>query len=51
MSEATTHSSDCEWHMDQYPWECTCGLLPRMTYSEWLAKRQAASPAEKTRKK
>ena len=39
MSEATKHSGDCEWHLDQYPWECTCGLLPRMTYAEWIAKR------------
>lgn len=20
------HSRNCDWHVDQYPWECTCGL-------------------------
>lgn len=20
------HAVDCDWHCDQYPWECTCGL-------------------------
>lgn len=20
------HHEICEWHLDQYPWECTCGL-------------------------
>ena len=24
-SEKRVHASDCEWHLDQYPWECTCG--------------------------
>jgi hypothetical protein len=19
------HAWDCDWHLDQYPWECTCG--------------------------
>lgn len=24
------HHPDCDWHTDQYPWECTCGTeLPR----------------------
>jgi hypothetical protein len=21
------HARDCEWHCEQYPWECTCGLI------------------------
>lgn len=46
VPDATTHSGDCDWHMDQYPWECTCGLLPRMTYAEWIAKRQAAGESK-----
>ena len=29
MSDKSTHASDCEWHVDQYPWECTCGFIPR----------------------
>jgi hypothetical protein len=20
---------DCDWHFDQYPWECTCGATYR----------------------
>lgn len=20
------HSDNCDWHFDQYPWECTCGV-------------------------
>jgi hypothetical protein len=20
---------DCDWHFDQYPWECTCGVTYR----------------------
>ena len=26
---ATEHHPDCEWHHDQYPHECGCGLLAR----------------------
>jgi hypothetical protein len=22
---AAAHSAYCDWHHDQYPWECTCG--------------------------
>lgn len=29
MTEKGTHTSDCDWHVDQYPWECTCGVIPR----------------------
>ena len=35
------HSFGCDWHLDQYPWECTCGALPAMTYGEWLERRRA----------
>ena len=23
----TKHADDCDWHVDQYPWECTCGAI------------------------
>ena len=23
----TNHTKNCDWHVDQYPWECTCGLI------------------------
>jgi hypothetical protein len=23
------HAPDCEFHCEQYPWECTCGATPR----------------------
>jgi hypothetical protein len=29
MTDKRTHTSDCEWHIDQYPWECTCGAIPK----------------------
>lgn len=22
------HADNCDWHADQYPWECTCGAIP-----------------------
>lgn len=27
--EQREHKWDCEWHHEQYPWECTCGLTQR----------------------
>lgn len=24
------HADDCEWQFEQYPWECTCGVLQKM---------------------
>lgn len=26
LGEQRQHKWDCEWHCEQYPWECTCGL-------------------------
>jgi hypothetical protein len=26
-TKASDHSIDCDWHFDQYPWECTCGAI------------------------
>lgn len=32
--DALRHPLDCEWHVDQYPAECTCGLTaPRPEWS------------------
>lgn len=28
LPRACNHHKDCEWHFDQYPWECTCGAIP-----------------------
>lgn len=25
MTTPSGHSANCDWHLDQYPWECTCG--------------------------
>lgn len=25
---ASEHGDQCDWHLDQYPWECTCGAIP-----------------------
>ena len=27
MNTAALHHTDCEWHHDQYDWECTCGAV------------------------
>lgn len=26
-ADLTDHTKNCDWHVDQYPWECTCGLI------------------------
>jgi hypothetical protein len=25
----TDHTDGCDWHVDQYPWECTSGVVYR----------------------
>jgi hypothetical protein len=47
VNSAAIHASDCEWHLDQYPWECSCGALPRMSYTEWVTKQREKWAAEK----
>jgi hypothetical protein len=36
---AAEHTIDCGWHLDQYPWECTCGVIQnwsrRLRMMEW----------------
>lgn len=39
------HSEDCGWHLDQYPWECSCGVFPRLTYAEWVKQQRGNSRA------
>lgn len=35
------HHIDCDWHLDQYPWECTCGLTaPRAPWFDSVEKRR-----------
>lgn len=38
MTKAEAHAYDCEWHLDQYDWECTCGAVPNPEEikPEWL---------------
>lgn len=36
------HASDCEWHIDQYPWECTCGFVKRKAIMDGLIADSAA---------
>jgi hypothetical protein len=33
------HSADCDFHCDQYWWECTCGAEPRGKISafKWIS--------------
>ena len=43
---ATDHHPDCEWHHDQYPHECGCGLLAiRASIDQAIARRAAAEEA------
>jgi hypothetical protein len=35
---------DCDWHFDQYPWECTCGATYRQQRD--TIEAQAAENAE-----
>jgi hypothetical protein len=39
MTEVPKHHAICEWHWDQYPWECTCGLTAAK--AEWFDKAAA----------
>ena len=41
MTEKRTHTSDCDWHVDQYPWECTCGFIPRKKAMDDLIAQDA----------
>jgi len=34
MYPTPTHSKDCDYHLDQYPWECTCGAIERFKAEE-----------------
>ena len=42
---ASDHGDQCEWHHDQYPWECTCGAIPDPDKfkPEWLKAAQRPS--------
>jgi hypothetical protein len=36
------HHIICEWHLDQYPWECTCGATaPRAAWFDDAARQHA----------
>lgn len=35
------HAKDCDWHVDQYPWECTCGFIPRKKAMDNLIAQDA----------
>ena len=37
----TGHAKDCDWHVDQYPWECTCGFIPRKKAMDDLIAQDA----------
>lgn len=37
------HHDQCEWQLDQYDWECTCGLTrPEAPWFRELVERAAA---------
>lgn len=44
-SRATDHALNCEWHHDQYPWECTCGASGRSAGAQRPKVRWEMPPA------
>lgn len=43
----TAHHQDCDYHADQYPWECTCGATrPKASWFDATALRSAIYRAE-----
>lgn len=40
------HQPDCNWHADQYWWECDCGAITPELRAEY-AKRRAMEEARK----
>ena len=54
VSEPIVHKRNCDYHADQYPWECTCGATEKMSYSEWILRRaqklKDAPPKDRERK-
>jgi hypothetical protein len=48
MTEPPKHHTICEWHLDQYPWECTCGLTaPKPEWFDNAAKEFEERMAQK----
>lgn len=41
------HAGNCEYWYEQYPWECSCGATPRMSYGEFIALQRAQYLAQK----
>ena len=37
----TGHAKDCDWHVDLYPWECTCGFIARKKAMDDLIAQDA----------
>ena len=42
MNTAARHHIDCEWHLDQYDWECTCGATRPRTSTPAQELRELA---------
>lgn len=52
MPRASDHGDQCEWHHDQYSWECTCGAIqnPVQFKPKWL-KASVGQTAETSEEK
>ena len=37
----TEHATNCDWYVDQYPWECTCGFIKRKPIMDDLIAQDA----------
>lgn len=39
LYDPMSHHIDCDYQIDQYPWECSCGLLEQVIPDEESRKR------------
>ena len=39
LAATVRHADNCEWHFDQYDWECTCGAVKKELMMSQSSKR------------
>lgn len=45
LHDPKSHADNCDWHFDQYPWECTCTPNAKVMHTPgpWLAADKPSS--------
>lgn len=53
MIDPRRHSDNCDWHVDQYPWECVCGAIenPDQFKPQWLKAAAGQIAANEAKRK